>query len=140
MDDNRSEKEIENEILGFLWHIGIYCWKNDNVGIWDPKKKIFRRPNSRFKIKGVPDIIGDIPFYAPDSNKPFARPLYIEVKSKTGKVSNEQREFLLRAMDRGCIAFVARSVQDVITNLMKHLPNHTRIQRAATDYKVPPLH
>lgn len=139
MDDkDLSEKEIENQILGLLWHLGIFCWKNDSVGIYDPKKKVFRANKNRFRIKGVADIIGMIPYYADE--KPMARSLFIEVKSKTGSLSPEQRVFLARALEQGAIAFVARSTQDVIKNLMKHLPEHGRLKSIAQDFRVPLEH
>lgn len=41
-------------------------------------------------------------------------PFYIEVKTKTGVASKEQKAFILRAQSEGAIAFIARSVEDVI--------------------------
>lgn len=132
--EDKSEKEIEKEIFTLLYQIGIFCWKHDSVGIWDPKKKIFRSNNNPNRMKGISDICGIIPYYSDD--KPLARALFIEVKSKTGTLSPEQRVFLARVLELGAIAFVARSTEDVIKNLIKHLPEHNRIKQVAQDFKV----
>lgn len=59
--------------------------------------------------RGVPDLICVLP--------PSGRACYIEVKTPTGKVRSEQEEFLTRVRDAGAVAFIARSVQDVIAEL-----------------------
>ena len=56
----------------------------------------------------MPDIVGVTP---------AGMFLGIEVKTKTGKVSAEQRAFLDRINGNNGIGFVARSVQDVIDKL-----------------------
>jgi hypothetical protein len=58
---------------------------------------------SKYLRNGVPDILGSWE----------GRPLAIEVKTKTGKVSPEQKKFIEDALARGWIAFVARSLDDV---------------------------
>lgn len=62
----------------------------------------------RFGFKGSPDIHG----YMSDG-----RALYCEVKRPSGKLKPEQLTFLLEARRAGCVAFVARSVDDVIKNI-----------------------
>lgn len=56
---------------------------------------------------GIPDIIGIFK----------GKPLFIEVKRENGKLSEKQEEFLLRVKREGAIAFVAKSLDDVIDNL-----------------------
>lgn len=41
------------------------------------------------------------------------RALYIECKTRTGRVSPEQQEFHDKAKKAGCVAIIARSVADV---------------------------
>lgn len=101
------EGRIKNEILSYLHSHNIFCWPNDSVGIFDPNKRVFRRRNSIYHINGVSDILG---IY---NNKSLA----IEVKSKTGRLSPQQKDFLEKFEANGGIAFMARSVQDVIDNL-----------------------
>lgn len=58
----------------------------------------------RFGFPGSPDIYG----YMKDG-----RALYCEVKRPSGKVSDEQAAFIQAAKEAGCVAFVARGVEDV---------------------------
>jgi len=102
------EKAIENQILHFLFKKKVFAWKNQSVGIFDPIKKVYRRSNNPFHIKGVADIIGVLP---------DGRFLAIEVKSKTGKASPEQIEFIKKINFMGGKAFIARSVEDVESEL-----------------------
>ena len=57
--------------------------------------------------KGVPDLICC----------QNGRMIGIEVKTKMGRVSPEQIEFIKRINDAGGLAFVARSLDDVIEKL-----------------------
>lgn len=104
------EKAIENHILRWLSLNGIFAWKNQSVGIFDPVKKIYRKSNNPYHIKGVSDIIGIL------SDGRF---LAIEVKSKTGKPSPEQINFIKQINDSGGKAFIARSLEDVQEELHK---------------------
>ena len=121
-----SEKEIENQILSFLAVIGIMAWKNQSVGVYDPTKKIYRKPNNRHHIKGVSDILGLC----------AGRFLAIEVKSDKGRVSPEQRVFLARVNNEGGIGFVARSLEQVIDSLLPHLPNNWALKEFAKKYAI----
>ena len=62
----------------------------------------------RFGFKGQPDVCG----YLNDG-----RALFVEVKKPSGEVTPEQAEFLQSARSAGCVAFVARSVDDVDAGL-----------------------
>ncbi len=119
-----GEKEIENEILRFLKIIGVFCWKQNNVGIFDPIRKVYRRPKSPHIIKGVSDILGII----------SGRMLAIEVKSKTGRISDEQRIFLAKINQEGGIAFVTRSLPQTIEQLLPCLPNNQHLKEFAKRY------
>lgn len=105
------EKQIQNLILSWLSaQPNCMTWQNDSVGIWDAKKGIYRLPHGPFRKKGVADILGLYRGYF----------LAIEVKTKTGKVSLEQNEFIAQVVKHGGIAFVARSLEDVIEKLKNH--------------------
>lgn len=82
----------------------IFFWVSDRVGIYDPVKKTFRRNVDPYRIKGVADILGIMP------SGSF---LAIEVKTKTGLVSLEQKAFLKQIEGNRGIAFVARCLEDV---------------------------
>lgn len=106
------EKSIENSILHWLNMSGIFAWKNQSVGIFDPVKKIYRKSNNPFHIKGVSDVLGILP---------DGKLLAIEVKSKTGKASPEQLEFIEKIKKSGGVAFVARSLDEVIETVRVYL-------------------
>lgn len=109
----KLEKEIENEILCFLNEIGIFAWKNQSVGIYDERKKCYRRPKNRHHIKGVSDIIGILP---------SGRFIGIEVKSESGRASEDQLKFITRANDRNGLCFISRSVEQTYDEIEKHWP------------------
>lgn len=98
-----SESMIKEAILTYLWYQKIFCWNNESVGIYDAKHRAYRKKNSRFQLKGVADILGIF------SNRFLA----IEVKSKEGRLSDDQEAFLNMVSKQGGISFVARSVDDV---------------------------
>ena len=98
------EKQIENEILNWLSSQGIFAWKNQSVGIYNPVRKAFMRRTSPHHIKGVSDILGILK---------DGRLLAIEVKAKYGKPSPEQTLFIEKIKKNGGIAFIARSIQEV---------------------------
>jgi hypothetical protein len=113
------EGKIENEIFAFLRELGVLAIKHDSVGIFDPVKKIYRKSSNKNRVAGVSDILGII------LNRPFA----IEVKSKTGKLTPEQRVFLRWFQEHGGIAFVARSARDVQVEFSKHFPDSEEIRK-----------
>lgn len=106
---NRLEKDIENEILQYLKASGIFCWKNNSTGIFDPTKKCFRRPG-RYHMNGVSDILG---IYK-------GKFLAIEVKGPKGVLSPFQRAYIKLINEHGGIAFMARSIEDVNSKLGVH--------------------
>jgi hypothetical protein len=93
-----EENNIQRQILEWLKLNHIEAWRN-NTG---------RRGGVSYGKKGLPDIIG----YLPDG-----RFLGIEVKSKNGKISKEQNEFIQRAKESSALCFVANDVVDVINNI-----------------------
>lgn len=102
-----DEKQIQNAILDWLaWQPHCIAFPIQNGGIFDPSKKIFRSP-PKHHIKGVADILGIW----------HMKPLAIEVKTERGRVSPEQKKFLEDYIAQGGVAFIARSLDDVINKL-----------------------
>ncbi len=98
-----KEKDIERLILDWLLYLpGCFAWKNQTGGYFDAKKGYFRRQTNPYAIKGVPDILG---VYK-------GRPIAIEVKSKLGRISPEQKLFIAKFVVHGGIAGVCRSLED----------------------------
>jgi len=102
-----KESDIERGILEFLALKRIFAWKIKTTGTFDPHRKIFRSTPNHYR-KGVADIIGIF------QGRPFA----IEVKSKAGSLSLEQKEFLAQFKTEGGLTLVARSVDDVAVALV----------------------
>lgn len=99
-----TEKVIETAILTYLNYLPqCFAWKNNNTGIYDPKRGCFRKNRNKFAINGVADIIG---VYR-------GRMLAIEVKKPGGKATKEQTDFINRINKLGGIAGVATSIDDV---------------------------
>ena len=62
----------------------------------------------RINFPGCPDYCGHMD---------DGRALYVECKSTDGRVRENQREFLNAAKAAGCVAVIARSVDDVVDAL-----------------------
>lgn len=95
------EKDIQKAILDYLNLKGIFCWKEHSGGLPVDNGQRF----IPIGLRGKSDILGIIQ---------GGRFLAIEVKRPKGKVSVEQRLFLEKINEKGGIAFVATSVDDVI--------------------------
>jgi hypothetical protein len=105
----QPETAIKNSILRLIQlhpKRGM-AWSQYNGAVFDQRRGFYRKP-SRWYRKGVPDIIGIWD----------GKPLFIEVKTETGKVSSEQKQFLEDATSHGALAFVARSYQEVKEKLL----------------------
>ena len=98
----RLEKDIQLAICKYLKIKGHFFWRNNNTPIYDATRKCFRRM-PLFSLKGIPDIILiKSVFYG------------IEVKTITGRLSQEQADFGKELVIHGGIYIVARSVDDII--------------------------
>lgn len=87
-----SEREITHSIKSLLSQFGIWHFKHFG-GLYAPK--------------GIPDIIGCYK----------GQFIGIEIKVAGGRVSPDQERVLQNINDAGGIAFVARSVDEVIEKL-----------------------
>lgn len=100
----RCETDIQREILEALIHSGYMVWRNNSGAFWSHQRQAYIKVQGVGRINGVSDILGVLP---------DGKMLAIEVKSKTGRLTPEQGEFLIKVSNRGGLAFVARSLQDV---------------------------
>ena len=94
------EQPIQRAILEYLRWKHIFCWKTTTTGIYVKSRNTWI-PN---QAPGVADILGILP---------GGRLLAIEVKSPKGRVSPHQQQFIDEVNQRGGLAFVARSVEEV---------------------------
>ena len=105
----KKESEIQSEIIKYLKKQGIFCWRNNNTAVYDPKINGYR---SFTGLKGVPDILGILP------GGIF---IGVEVKTPRGKQSADQVLFERRCKRLGGVYIVARSVKDITDNIKDHL-------------------
>ena len=97
-----KETDIQHNILTFLKHKGIHCWRN-NTG---------RRGKVNYGFKGSSDIIGILP---------DGRFLAIEVKKPKQKPSADQREFLDRINSFGGFAIWVTSLDEARKQMSHYL-------------------
>jgi len=98
-----SESEILNAVCEYLTLKHYTFWRSNNVPIYDPRKKIFRRM-PKYSMKGVSDIILLLDGTA----------WLIEVKTEKGVLSEHQKIFKALVEKRKCIYLVVKSVDDLI--------------------------
>lgn len=112
------EKGIENQILNYLSARGIYCFKIQTVGIYDSKRKAYRKSYNPYHRKGVSDILGVLP-----DGTFFAIEVKVDKTLLTEKTypSKEQKEFIADINKNFGIAFVARNIEDVRLHLKDYL-------------------
>ena len=122
----KPEEAIEGQILCFLEHLGWFAWKNETSGVWSEKHKRFRKPKSRFQIRGTSDILCVV----------HGRFIAIEVKTPKGEVTDDQRTFLCRVNKEGGIAFVARSLGQAVSQLLSLFPEDQMLRHFAKQYGV----
>ncbi len=97
------EQDIQNAILEYLKVRGHYALRINSGA--RPVESGSKRYFIRMAPKGTHDIIGCIK----DTGQFFS----IEVKSKIGKLSVEQKDTMDRIRQLGGISFMARSIDDV---------------------------
>lgn len=90
----------------------IVFWYNTSTGIYDPRKKVYRRNNSPYAMLGVSDILGIIE---------GGIMLAIEVKAKKGRTTPAQREFLLKINEMGGVGMIANDPDTFIIELKKRI-------------------
>lgn len=101
----RTETQLVSACLDMLAIHGIFAWRNNTTGVYDPTRSRFRRFTG---MKGVSDILGVMN---------GGRLLAVECKHGWGTLTKEQRAFLSAVADRGGLAMVVRSVDELIEGL-----------------------
>lgn len=94
-----TEKDIQNQIRLNITDIAVSF--RANVGMFFTKDG---RPITTGLPKGFSDLFG----FRKSDNKMF----FIEVKTPTGRASKEQVNFINAMKKHGCLAGIARSVED----------------------------
>ena len=97
-----SEGKIQLDILKYLRKENVMCWRQGNHALYDTKTNTYRE--NPYAMRGVPDIICIL------EEGTFCG---IEVKTKTGRQSADQKFFEKRCDSRGALYHVVRSLEDV---------------------------
>ena len=111
------ERIVQNEICSYLSRIGVFFFVHDSIGVFDPRRGVFRSNTNRYRRRGVSDLLGIF----------HGCPLAIEVKSEKGRLSPHQKEFLAAWTLAGGISIVAKSIADVEAGL-KSCPHCAKTQ------------
>lgn len=90
-------------ICEYLEYKHYFFFRLNNIPVYDTARKAFRAL-PKYAIKGVPDLfIGH-----------RGRPFFVEVKSATGTLSKDQKDFEKKLTAVGLNYYVARSVDDIM--------------------------
>lgn len=101
---NDLEKDVQNAICDYLSLRRVMFWRQSNHAVYSKKQERFLKP-PKYARKGVPDILG-----ITKSGTFFG----IEVKrSKGGRQSKEQKEFMDDVRAAGGIYILASSIDDI---------------------------
>lgn len=123
---NITEKQIENQILTYLVNKGLFCFKNQSVGVFDPTKGLYRKSNNKHHLKGVSDVLGclkDGRMIAIEVKKPYISKKTLGISYRTQEqleklASEEQVFFINKIKSLGGVAFYADSVEIVEDQLL----------------------
>lgn len=113
MAANINTNKLTQYTIMVLKLSGFNVWRQNNGGVYDPTKKVYRRNSS---TPGIPDIIG----YKKDTGV-FAA---VEIKVGKDKLSSYQIEFAEQLQKSGGWYWVVKTFEDVnkIAELFKR-PN-----------------
>lgn len=99
---NNLENDVVNAVGDYLAIKRYFYFRANNTPIWDGNKNTFRRMPKHSR-KGVSDFI------VVHKGKTY----FLELKSKTGKQSDDQKTFQQGAETAGAIYCIIRSIEDV---------------------------
>lgn len=96
------EGNVLNAVCEYLHLRGYFFFRLNNVGVFDPVKKV-HRSLPKWSIRGVPDLLivwkGQV--------------FFIEVKAPKGIQSPEQKAFEAMIEENDCDYHLVRSVDDI---------------------------
>lgn len=112
----REENAVQRACLDLLQLLGIFHWRANNAGVYDPAKQCFR---AFVGARGVADIIAvlPVPVLQPvDGGRrryKIGQILCCECKSANGRQSRAQKQFQAAIEAAGGIYVIARGVADL---------------------------
>ena len=112
MGKSKEIQYVQNPILDFLaWQRKVIAYPTNLKGVYDPVKKIFRKPSKRFK-PGYPDITGiwqrDTFLKCPYCEKisHFLMPKPLAIECKYGKRKQDARKSRLKKNGSNTAEFI----------------------------------
>ena len=103
-----SANALTKSALTVLRLNGFHCWRQNNGGVYDPIKKVFRKNSS---TPGISDIIG--------YNIKTGKFLACEIKVGKDKCSQHQTEFLNGVQQSGGYSCVISHIDELISYIKK---------------------
>lgn len=102
---NHAEDRLQAECVQLLrvGYPGVLFWHTPNGGHRS------RREGARMKVLGVLPGVADLIILGDDG-----KPLFVELKTETGRQSGAQRLFQARVEERGCGYWLIRSVAEFL--------------------------
>jgi len=113
-----EESLIQVEIVKYLQSKDIYFWATPNESAGSNKIRAMQMISLGMR-SGISDLIAILP--TPDL--PY-RIVFIEVKTQTGRQSDNQKKFEARVTDAGYEFFLVRSVDDVKSIVENHVEKY----------------
>lgn len=102
-----KETQIQNQICEYLALKGYFFFRSNNIPVYSPKDKIFRRM-PKYGMLGVPDIILIL------TCKNIGVMVGLEVKKEKTYQSKSQKQFQKELEEVGGFYFIVRSIDDCI--------------------------
>lgn len=103
------EKVVQRQCIDWLTANKWMVFRSNNVGVYNAKFKGYHFAGR----KGLPDIIAVKPDYPA---------LFVECKSTTGKLSEEQKDALIVINQTTAVGLVVHSLKELITQVDNILP------------------
>lgn len=134
-----EENAVQNMVIEYLVRVPgvLKVGRLNNVAVYDKKRGAYRA-FGKYAIYGLPDV----QVFAKPGVLPFGTFGVIEAKSKEGKTSPEQREYLEMVAASGNTAVLARSLDDMIRVIDRRVPAElgTGVFVPSQDWHMGPSH
>lgn len=101
---------LTKAVIELLQLRGFRAWRQNNGGIWDPTRQVFRANSS---TPGISDVLG--------YHRATGRFAAVEIKTGSDKLSDAQAAFLAEVIAAGGFACVGRSLDQVERELATYL-------------------
>ena len=100
--NTEKESDIQLAVCDYLSLRKHFFWRNNNVPMYDPTRGAYRAM-PKYGMKGVPDVIVIKDGFF----------IGLEIKTRKGKQSPEQKEFERRAKEAGAEYYVIKGVDEL---------------------------